>query len=740
MATIAVEEQRQGASLRLRFTLAIFAGSFLLFLVQPMLARMALPRLGGAPAVWNSAMLVYQGLLLAGYAYAHAIGRLPGRAQAGIHLVLLALAALTLPLGLNTAVPDAGDNSFLWVPLLLLLSVGPLFLVISAQAPLLQRWFAISGGGDPYPLYAASNLGSLLGLLTYPLLLEPMIGVSGQSWWWSLGYAVMALLVAWCMLALHGWEATAAAPGREATAAPLSKKRIGRWIVLAAVPSGLMLSTTLHLTTDIAAMPLLWVVPLALYLLSFTVAFSTRRVLARLCALVAPFTLLLVCVGLFRAQGALLLPVMLVSLLNLFLVAVALHAKLFDDRPDPAQLTAFYLAMSIGGALGGLFCALLAPLIFDWTYEHPILLLAAGALVAGKHPFRRLEQLWRVPGLERRMLLLLVLLTLLSLLARPLVGEQPGWLRYAGLGLLMAFAAVSIGRPLLFTASLAALLLAMGGIDKLSLTAEAGKMTRSYFGVYSIQETEDLRYLLHGTTMHGLQLRGSPARERHPTSYYAPGSAVGRVLAAAPHLYGPAARIGAVGLGTGTLACYARPGERWTFYEIDPVMVEIARDPTRFTFLPRCQPNPAIVLGDARLSLARQQAGTLDVLVIDAFSSDAVPMHLLTREAFNLYRRVLQPDGVLLVHISNRHLDLQPVVAAAARGRFHALLGLYDPLPRETLMGATPSRWITLSPSAAKLRQLRGATEPDLWKPLPSYRDFHGWTDDHGSILPIIKR
>ena len=740
MATIVMEEHRPAASLRLRFTLAIFTGSFLLFLVQPMLARMALPRLGGAPAVWNSAMLVYQGLLLAGYAYAHAIARLPGRAQAAIHLALLALSALTLPLGLHTAVPEAGDNSFLWVPWLLLLSVGPLFLVVSAQAPLLQRWFAISGGGDPYPLYAASNLGSLLGLLTYPLLLEPMIGVSHQSWWWSLGYAVMAVLVAWCMLALHGERQDAAAPGREAAAAPLSKNRIGLWIVLAGVPSGLMLSTTLHLTTDIAAMPLLWVVPLALYLLSFTVAFSARRGLARLCAWAAPFTVLLVCVGLFRAQGALLLPIMLVSLLNLFIVAVALHAKLFEDRPDPAQLTAFYLAMSVGGALGGLFCALVAPLIFDWTYEHPILLLAAGALVAGAHPFRRLEQMWRVPGLERWMLLLLVLLTLLFLIGRSLLGEQPEWLRHAGLGLLMAFAAVSIGRPLLFTASLAALLLAMGGIEKLSLTAEPGKMTRSYFGVYSIQQTEDLRYLLHGTTMHGLQLRGSPARERHPTSYYAPRSAVGQVLAATPRLYGPAARIGAVGLGTGTLACYAKPGERWTFYEIDPAVVEIARDPSRFTFLPRCLSNPSIVLGDARLSLARQQTSTLDVLVIDAFSSDAVPMHLLTREAFELYRRVLQPNGILLVHISNRHLDLQPVVAAAGRGRFHGLLGLYDPVPRETLMGATPSRWIALTPSSAAVRQLRGRSEPDFWKPLPPYRDFAGWTDDHGSILPIIKR
>lgn len=740
MATMAIEESRPAVGLRLRYTLAIFAGSFLLFLVQPLLARMALPRLGGAPAVWNSAMLVYQALLLGGYAYAHAVARMPGRAQAGIHLALLALAALTLPLGLSAAVPDAGDNSFLWVPWLLLLSVGPLFFVISAQAPLLQRWFAMSGGGDPYPLYAASNLGSLLGLLTYPLLLEPLSGVGHQSWWWSMGYAVMALFVAWCMLSLLNRSAGAAAVTVEAPAQPLDKRRIARWIVLAAIPSGLMLSTTLHLTTDIAAMPLLWVVPLAIYLLSFTVAFSERRGLAQLCARVAPFTVLLVCVGLFRAQGALLLPVMIVSLLNLFMVAVALHAKLFDDRPAPSQLTGFYLAMSVGGALGGLFCALLAPLVFDWTYEHPLLLLAAGALVAGVHPFRRFEQLWRSPSLERRILLLIILLVLLPLIGRTLLGDEAEWIRLAALGSLMALALFAIGRPLLFTIVLALLMVGMGGVQKLALTSEPGRMTRSYFGVYSIQEGESFRTLLHGTTMHGLQLRGSPERERLPTSYYAPRSGVGRLLGIAPALFGREARIGAVGLGTGTLSCYARPGERWTFYEIDPAVVEIARDPSRFTFLSSCLPRVPIVLGDARLSLAHQAPGSADILVIDAFSSDAVPMHLLTREAFALYRRVLQPNGILMVHISNRHLDLQPVVAASARGQFQAMIGIYDPLPREVVMGAAPSRWIALSPSGGQLAKLRGSSESGFWEPLPAASDFAGWTDDYGSILPIIKR
>ncbi len=685
-------------------------------------------------------MLIYQALLLGGYAYAHAVARLPGRTQTLIHVVLLGLAALTLPLGLSSAVPGSGANSFLWVPWLLLLSVGSLFFVISAQAPLLQRWFAMSGGGDPYPLYSASNFGSLLGLLAYPFLLEPFMGVFNQSRWWSLSYAGMALLVGWCMLSLRGAAATASLEAEKVTAEPVAWKRIVRWVLLAAVPSGLMLSTTLHLTTDIAAMPLLWVVPLAIYLMSFTIAFGEGRALPRLCAKLAPFTLLLLSTVLFSAQGALLLPVMVVALWNLLLIAVALHAKLFDDRPPPSQLTAFYLAMSFGGVLGGLFCALVAPLIFDWTYEHPILLLAAGALVAGVHPFRLFERLWQAPNLERSLLLLIATISIVLAVWEPLLGKQLAIPRTVVLCLVMAVAAFAIGKRWLFTVALFVLLVATGGIQKLALSLAPGQMTRSYFGVYWIGNSSDARHMYHGTTLHGLQLRGSPRRERHPTSYYAPNSAIGRTLRKAPYLYGPATRIGAIGLGTGTLSCYARPEERWTFYEIDPVVVQIAKDPKRFTFLSRCLPDAPIIVGDARLSLALQAPASVDVLILDAFSSDAVPMHLLTREAFQLYRRVLQPEGLLMVHISNRHLNLEAVVAGATWDGYHAVRGNHDPTPAEGRAGALPSRWIALSPSRLKLNKLKAATGPNFWSPLPADRGFESWTDDYGSILPIIKR
>jgi len=381
MATVALQPAAGGRFTRARFTACVFAGSFLLFLVQPMVARMALPRLGGAPAVWNSAMLVYQALLLVGYAYAHLLGRLAPRKQALVHLGLFALAAVTLPITLISANPPPQANIFLWVPWLLVVSIGPLFLIVSSQAPLLQRWYALAHGGDPYPLYAASNLGSFLGLITYPLLLEPLLPVMAQSHLWSLGYGLLALLLVACALQVP--KSVPIAVRESATPAP-KLPEIARWIALAAIPSGLMLSTTLHLTTDIVAMPLLWVMPLGLYLLSFSVAFSANRGPARLMVRLAPFAVLGSACIVFADSTP--YPVLVLSAVlgALLVISSALHAMLFDRRPDPAHLTIFYLSTSVGGVIGGLFCALIAPLTFDWTYEYPLLIAAAGfALSSG---------------------------------------------------------------------------------------------------------------------------------------------------------------------------------------------------------------------------------------------------------------------------------------------------------------------------------------------------------------------
>ena len=740
MVTIAEDVGRGVGIARARFVATIFVGSFLLFLVQPMIARMALPRLGGAPSVWNSAMLVYQALLLAGYAYAHWLGRFgPGR-QAAIHLVLLVLAGVTLPIGLMSSVPAPDANPFLWVPWLLLASIGPLFFVVSAQAPLLQRWFALTRSGDPYPLYAASNLGSFGGLIAYPLLVEPLLPVGQQRWLWSAGYGLLVLLVGWCSI---GLPRAAGEERRESHAGPApSARRIAHWILLAAVPSGLILSTTLHITTDIIAMPLLWVLPLGAYLLSFTLAFASRRGPADAIIRLAPLMLLFACFAIFMDQNWLALVFCGVSILNLFTASVALHSRLFESRPPAEHLTLFYLVMSIGGALGGVFGALVAPLIFDWTYEHLLLLTAAAWLMRSRSPFDRIVTLWDGDALARRFTVGGAILVI----ALSLVGTgffdlpySSSANRLAGLAIL-AVAIVAIGNRMLFTASVAALLMVAGGWQRIEYSATPGKMTRSFFGIYSIREgPNNSRVLVHGTTVHGVQNLGAPERERMATTYYVPLSGVGLAMNAAPRIFGPDARFGLVGLGTGTLACYARPGERWTIYEIDPAVVRIARDPERFTFLSRCNPDAPIKVGDARLLIEREPPASTDLLVVDAFSSDAVPMHLLTREAFADYRRLLSDRGLLLVHISNRYLDLMPVVAAAAAdGGWNARLRSYRPSREQSRLNEYGSDWIALSPSRETIDQL-AAAGGGRWTPLAPRPGFTPWTDDHASVLPLIK-
>ena len=729
------------------FLAAIVTGSFLLFLTQPMIARMALPRLGGAPAVWNSAMMVYQALLLGGYAYAHWVSRLAPRRQAGLHLALFAVAALWLPIGLSASAPPADVAPAVWVPWLLLISIGPLFFIISAQAPLMQRWYALeTARGDPYPLYAASNLGSFAGLISYPLVVEPMLTLQQQSALWTGGYALLVLLVVACALTIPA--AAVENPPEKVSPAPRPAE-VARWIALAAVPSGLMLSTTTHLTTDIVAMPLLWAVPLGLYLLSFVVAFAARRGPTEFITQVAPIVIL-IAGGLAFADGTRRpLAAATLGLSLLFFVAVSLHGEMYRRRPAADRLTGFYLAMSVGGVLGGAFCALLAPQLFDWTYEHPLLIIAAAFLLPQRNYLNLVERAWADP---RRRKMLAIAIPLVALALSPLGDRRfhdvlPAWLTpipeslSTGATLAIGLAALfSLGRPLVFAACLAALRLSFGGWSTLRLSA-ADVRVRSYFGIYAVatDQARNAISLTHGTTLHGVQ-NMAPGRQLEPTTYYARGSGVGIGLAAAETLYGPAARIGVVGLGTGTLACYARPRQSWTFFEIDPSMVDLATRSGYFTFVGQCAPQAKMVLGDARLTLARQPADSLDMLAIDAFSSDSVPTHMLTREAFGVYERALQPDGILLVHISNRYLDLEPVVADAARqGGWAALKLTFVPGAADIGSNATTSVWVAMARRQDVLDDMlfaSGRFAP--WDELEPRPGFSGWSDDYASILPLI--
>ncbi|MEG3086063.1 spermidine synthase [Sphingomonas sp. PB4P5] len=723
------------------FVAAILAGSFLLFLVQPMVARMALPRLGGAPAVWNSAMLVYQALLLGGYAYAHWLGRLAPRTQAMVHVGVLVLAMAWLPLGLMQMQLPADAQPALWVPWLLGASIGPLFFAISAQAPLLQRWFSIqSKGSDPYALYAASNFGSFAGLIAYPLLVEPNLAIRGQSVLWSLGYGLVVLLVAACAVLLPRRAGVAVTEPIASRAPP--RARVALWILLALVPSGLMLATSTYITTDIVAMPLLWVLPLGLYLLSFTIAFASNRDLADMLTKIAPITILLF--GGVMVGGTPEKPFVnaALALVLLFMVSVALHTAMYRLRPAVDRLTGFYLAMSVGGVLGGVFAALIAPLVFDWTYEYPLLILAAGALVPQDYLIDPVRRLWHATP-QRPRLLTLAIALLMALLVVVVIGQtrhmadEPMPMPALVFTAILLVGLVAMGRRAAFVIVLASALILFGGYRSIQISLKPEARVRSYFGVYTINDYPRMRELAHGTTVHGRQLIGSVARERTPTTYYALESGVGQAMLALPELYGPNARVGVVGLGTGTLACYARPGQAWRFYEIDPLIARIARDTGQFSFLSRCLPQPTIVIGDARLNLAAEPTASLDLLALDAFSSDSVPMHLMTLEAFASYARVLSPRGVLLVHISNRFLDLQPVVsAAAAAGGWHVARLAYEPSGQRR-GGETASLWLALSRDPATIAVLE--RRDAAWAPVPRYRHFTAWTDDYSTILPLLK-
>ena len=717
------------------FVVAILAGSFLLFLVQPMVARMALPRLGGAPAVWNSAMLVYQALLLGGYAYAHWLGRVPVRMQASIHLAVLAAAALWLPIGLTAMELPADAEPAFWVPWLFGASIGPLFFAISAQAPLLQRWYSVaSGGRDPYALYAASNIGSFGGLIAYPLIVEPGLALKGQSLLWTIGYALVFVLVAGCATLLP--RKAPQEPHVAHHSPPAGGLRVLHWIILAFVPSGLMLATTTFLTTDIVAMPMLWVLPLGLYLLSFSVAFREGDIIPDLLAKFAPLIVLLFGATLIAGHQKLAYLNALIGLVLLFVVAVALHSCMYRLRPAADRLTGFYLAMSVGGALGGVFSGLIAPVLFDWTYEYPLLILAAGALMPQTFLFSALARLWQGEGLWIKILMAVFLVAIFVGigLANPggVLGElheQIAFLAVATVGL------IATGRRVPYLVALAGGLFLFGGYRAIDISL-SGDRTRSYFGVYTVSEQPQERRLAHGTTLHGIQLKG--ARSRLPTTYYVPGSGVGRAMLAAPALFGPAARIGVVGLGTGTLACYAQPGQQWRFYEIDPEVVDLSRDSGRFTFLRQCAPQAQIAVGDARIRLTETAPASLDLLALDAFSSDAVPMHLMTTEAFGTYARALAPNGLLLVHISNRFLALAPVVAgAAAHGGWHAARLVYQPSALEARDEASISDWIALSRDAGTLARLT-ANDPQ-WFPLATRPGFTPWTDDHASVVPVMR-
>jgi hypothetical protein len=719
------------------FAATIFTGSSLLFLVQPMFAKMLLPRLGGSSSVWNTCVLFFQTVLLLGYVYAHVSTKWLGvRRQALVHMGVLLLPFVVLPLSAGSAEPSSSDSPVLWLLATMAVTVGLPFFVVSTTAPLLQRWFAtfpVPSARDPYFLYSASNLGSMLALVGYPFLLEPAIGVRSQTMIWTAGYAVLVLLAAGCAWMVRECSGRVDALSSEtraadaaAAAVPVSGTERLQWIALSFVPSSLMLGVTTHVSSDIAAVPLMWVLPLAMYLLTFVLAFSQREIVPRQLLIRLLPQLVLVCLltVLIGAQSGWFIPL---HLLTFFCAALLCHRELASRRPHVAHLTEFYIWMSLGGMFGGIFNTLVAPQVFATILEYPLILAVAALLRPAPATRKKPEPLPVV---------IAVAAIVLGCGGYLILGNPPIEMT----GMLLAVM-VGLSLPIVFARRARAFgIVAMAFVVVIALgrPSSAGRLLfvgRSFFGMHKVIEGPDgtYRLLQHGSTVHGRQqLTGES--DCQPTSYYVPQSPIGQLFGSRTDRIDA---VGIIGLGSGGLACYAQAGERWTFYEIDPLVEAIAKNPAYFTQLKKSKGQIEVVLGDGRITLEGAAPGAYNLLILDAFSSDAIPLHLLTREALHLYLSRLAPDGVIALHISNRYLNLEPMLGALVRQEgLHALAFLDNDIPPEdAAKGRLGSHWVMIARDPGPLARLQGTSG---WRPPSVNAHVKPWTDDYSNILSVL--
>lgn len=736
------------------FVVAVFTSAALTFMVQPMVAKLVLPMLGGSPAVWNTSMAFFQTALLVGYGYAHFLQKISSvRRQIIVHIAVLAVAALVLPLRVWTIGEPSSTAPILWLLGVLALSIGLPFAILSATAPLVQAWHArvVKGEGatEPYALYAASNLGSLLALLAYPVILEPLLTLQAQRFTWTGGYVLfVAILGALAFRILRSSAATDTTGGPTTAVASTPAPSWGDrliWVALAAIPSSLMLGVTTHLATDVASAPFMWVVPLALYLVTFIIAFQTKPLISPYWALLLQGAALPACAFLLPQQGNTLWLQLLVHLSCFFLTALVCHQALVARRPDPAHLTVFYLCLSVGGVVGGAFNAFVAPQVFNWVAEYPLVLVLAGlarpwnlrSTAAGRVRAVGLTP-WEIGVFVAGLLGTLGAVAMEGLIRDVLTFDRMMTLKtMIAVGLVAAF--LLRQRGLLFTVLLAAL---SYSAHTVSDTATRLSTERSFFGVlrqstYPAQELGgDLRLLAHGTTLHGAQAPEGQYRCK-PLVYYAYETPIGQVFTMTQAIR-PTMRVGAVGLGTGSVASYVRRGDHLTFFEIDPLVIRIAGPGGDFTYTTQCASGQVdYVLGDARLTLQKQPDEAFDILLIDAFSSDAIPAHLLTVEALKGYLAKLKPDGVLILHLSNRHLELKTPAAAVALAA-----GGY-PLLQEYRQSGDNVRYWESSEDVIIVGRTRAALAPyekeGFWEKADP-RGTKPWTDDYTNLVGALWR
>jgi hypothetical protein len=749
---LSVEEARPSAA-RNRlvlavYTAAIFVSALLLFSVQPLFTKMVLPRLGGSPAVWSVAMVFFQSLLLAGYAYAHFLMQVKNRVvPVAVHLVLLVVAMLMLPLSIASGWGEPPTSGYaFWLLGLFAVSIGLPFFALAANNPLLQAWFVRTGhpaGPDPYFLYASSNIGSFLALLSYPVLLEPMFTLRTQNLMWTGGYGLLVLLIGACgALRLRSPAQAMVDLQTEDSSAPAPSWLLrARWIFLAAVPSGLLIAVTAHISTDVAAAPLLWVLPLSLYLLTWVLVFQSRPLL--------PHKWMLMLQPLAIAGVIMLLAVggeqnLLLTLgghqLCFFIIAMACHGELARTRPAAKYLTGFYVALSFGGMVGGLFAGLIAPYTFSWVAEYPILVALAA--------------LCRPPESERSPSWLRWYWPVLAALAVALIapawatGKIPAWLQEHRVWTASAVGMLAASLALLLKASrlkiFATVVLALVLIRVYPTDDGRVETVRSFFGVHKIVVTPSGQYhvLMHGTTIHGAQKYlnddGTPVtgRRPEPITYYHRDGGIGQAITAIRERKGAPLRVAVIGVGSGTLTCASAPGETWKFFEIDQTMVDTARDPKYFSYIKNCAPDLKPVIGDARLTFAKEPDGIYDLIIVDAYSSDAIPIHLATEEAMKIYKDKLAPQGAVVMHVSNRHLELSSVVVGIAdTNEMKSWVYSEDSGRDDEYIFAT-----SVVVSAREDADVGKLASSEQWAETEPTENQRVWTDDYSNVLGAVYR
>jgi hypothetical protein len=728
------------------YTAAIFVSALLLFSVQPLFTKMVLPRLGGSPAVWSVAMVFFQSLLLAGYVYAHLLMRIKSRViPIVVHLVLLLVAFAALPLAIAARWGEPPTSGYaLWLLGLFVASIGLPFFALAANNPLLQAWFVRTGhpdGADPYFLYASSNIGSFLALLSYPLLLEPIFTLRMQNLIWTGGYGLLIVLIGSCGLLLWRSPALPAAmlAAESDAPAPSWATRL-RWIFLAAVPSGLLIAVTAHISTDVAAAPLLWVLPLSLYLLTWVLVFQSRPLLPHKWVLLAQPAAIAGIIVLLAIGGE---QNLLLTLgghqLCFFVIAMACHGELARTRPPAKYLTGFYVALSFGGMIGGLFAGLIAPNVFSWVAEYPILVvLAALCRPPGDERWPRWSR-WFWP--------LLVVLAVALIVPSQGKGEVFDWFEdqrvylAGGVAVLGMLLALGLNAARFKLAALAALALVLVRL----YPSDDGRVetVRSFFGVHKIVTTRNSQYhvLMHGTTIHGAEkfrnddgtpIQGPP----EPITYYHKDGGIGRAVSAIRERKGAPLRVAVIGLGSGTLTCAAAPGESWKFFEIDQSMVDTARDPKYFSYIQNCQPDLKPVIGDARLTFAREPDGVYDLIIVDAYSSDAIPIHLATKEAMAIYKDKLNPQGAVLMHVSNRHLELASVVVGIADANDLKSWVYNEDSGRDGEYIFSTNVVV----SAREETDVGKLASSEQWDETDAKADQRVWTDDYCNVLGAVYR